>query len=171
MDAFFFFFFYERSYSLTNGPMKFGECLLSDSFLVESQENVCGKITVWIKIQTHFRALFPSFPPPPNLWPSSKSPLVVQRNGKWCASAGPLPPLPQHRACSKWTEGERQGFGVRFAGFQLRTLCFFSWVVFCGPVCVMKRPSLTLSQSGKWCQTWSQSSGLFPFSQGSPMTS
>lgn len=57
-------FFYERSYSLTNGPMRFGECLLSDSFLVESQENACGKITVWINIRTHFSTLTPLHPEP-----------------------------------------------------------------------------------------------------------
>lgn len=47
--------------------MRFGKCLLSDSFLVESQENTWGKITVWINI---WFTSAPSPPPKPmNCWP------------------------------------------------------------------------------------------------------
>lgn len=42
----------------TNGPMKFGDCLLSQvSFLVKSRENARGKITLGINILTDFSTL------------------------------------------------------------------------------------------------------------------
>lgn len=41
-----------------NGPMRFGDCLLSlVSFLVKSRENARGKITVGINILTDFSTL------------------------------------------------------------------------------------------------------------------
>lgn len=46
----------------------------------------------WLQFELIFRCTSgpSSYPFPAAPCPSSKSPLVVQRNGKWCASVGPL---------------------------------------------------------------------------------